>query len=339
MRALACPTCALPSDLGVLRCLRCATELTFDWEHRRLVVRRDACANRDVLGCNGAAARGRLCTSCRLTRRRPADGDPAGMAQWRVAEEAKRLLLYGVLDLGLVVVGHEDAPVGLAFDMLSGTNARVSTGYLDGTVTLDLTEADDGYREQTRVALREPTRTVLGHLRHEIGHHFQPVLAPEGSVARIRCRRLFGDDRADYDAALQRHYRDGPPADWAAQHVSAYASAHPSEDWAETFAYYLTMRDVLQTVAAHDVHVGRVCRPGGGTTPGFATVLETWALLARALNAISRSFGAGDVQPLIPGGPAAEKLAFIDGLVRSAANPSSSDSASRTGPTSSSTTT
>ncbi len=96
----------------------------------------------------------------------------------------------------------------------------------------------------------EPYRTMLGHLRHEIGHYYWPILAADDGRLE-RARALFGDERDDYAAALDRHYRDGPPPGWAERHVSAYATMHPWEDWAETFAHYLHIRDTLQTAAAY----------------------------------------------------------------------------------------
>ena len=120
------------------------------------------------------------------------------------------------------------------------------TGHADGVITLDLAESDDVHRERRRAELGEPYRTLLGHFRHEIGHYYWPILV-ERAGALERCRALFGDERADYGEALERHYADGPPADWAERHVSAYATMHPWEDWAETFAHYLHIRDTLQT--------------------------------------------------------------------------------------------
>ena len=137
----------------------------------------------------------------------------------------------------------------------------MTTGHADGLVTLDLAESGDAHREAMREQMGEPYRTVLGHLRHEVGHYFFERLARD-EPARERARALFGDEREDYAAALERHYESGPPADWGERHVSAYATMHPSEDWAETFAHYLHIRDTLQTAAAYRVtHRDRAPRP------------------------------------------------------------------------------
>ena len=79
--------------------------------------------------------------------------------------------------------------------MLNSERSEVSTGHADGVITLDLSEADDAQRERVRAEMGEPYRTLLGHLRHEIGHYYEPIICPEGSPERGRYRELFGDER------------------------------------------------------------------------------------------------------------------------------------------------
>jgi len=231
---------------------------------------------------------------------------------------AKRRLVFEVLELGLPIDG------GLTFDMLSSAHAPVVTGHADGVITLDLAETDPVHREQTRTELDEPYRTVLGHLRHEIGHYYQPILVRDWD----RCRELFGDDREDYQAALDRHYREGPPADWPQRHVSAYATMHPWEDWAETFAHYLHIRDVLQTAVAYGVSVSGPALAASDATPLYSypgaapddlrAMLDAWFPLTYALNAINRSLGESDLYPFVLAPAVIDKLVYIDGLIRSA---------------------
>jgi hypothetical protein len=111
-----------------------------------------------------------------------------------------------------------------------------------------------GMAELADAELGEPYRTVLGHLRHELGHYFQPLLV-SGDDDWNACRELFRDERVGYGESLERHYQSDPPADWPQRFVSAYATMHPWEDWAETFAHYLHIRDTLQTAAAYGVVV------------------------------------------------------------------------------------
>jgi hypothetical protein len=169
------------------------------------------------------------------------------------------------------------------------------------------------------VRLGENYRTLLGHFRHEVGHFYWPPLVQ--LVGRLdRFRELFGDERADYQEALDRHNAEGPPPDWSARHVSAYATMHPWEDWAETFAHYLHITDAVQTAAAYGLRVlgGREplsARPGRAHAD-VRELLEDWLPLSYALNAMSRSLGNADLYPFVLTDAVIEKLAFVDDSVR-----------------------
>jgi hypothetical protein len=304
-------------------CLRCGSALGFDAGARELVTLSTVaarCANLEAAGCNWLAARrGELCTSCRLTRTRPADDDPEALERFRVAEAAKRWLLFELFELGLPVESWREREGGLAFELLSSERAPVTTGHADGVITLDVAESDAAHREALREQLGEPYRTVLGHLRHEVGHYYWPLLVPEGP-ARERCRELFGDEREDYGAALERHYESGPPGDWSERFVSAYATMHPWEDWAETFAHCLHIWDTLQTAGAYGVNV----RGAGDPAPDggdFQGLLEDWLPLTYALNALSRSMGRDDLYPFVLAAPVVDKLAFVHERVTAARRP------------------
>jgi hypothetical protein len=331
MRAFACPTCLRLVTFESVRCLHCETELVYDPDARDVRALDDddggaRCANELLAACNWRApAAGALCAACSLTRTRPADGDRDGLVALAAAEAAKRRLLFELAELGLPVEGRRERAGGLVFDFLSSAREHVTTGHSDGVIVLDLAEADDARRERRRAEMGEPYRTVLGHLRHEIAHYYQDILAPEGSPARDACRALFGDDRADYGEAMDRHYETGAPDDWPERFVSAYATMHPWEDWAETFAHYLHIRDALQTSAAHGL---RVEGPDIPTTdeaplraePGAAdgdvrALLDAWLPLTYALNAMSRSMGASDLYPFVISPPVQDKLALVHRLV------------------------
>ena len=322
MRAFACLNCGQLVFFENDKCLNCGTALGFDWPARELVTlfeARPRCANAELVGCNWLVdAEGELCFSCALTRTRPADGDAVGLGELGVAEAAKRRLLFELGELGLPIDGG-----GLAFDLLSSAFEPVTTGHADGVITLDLAESDDAHRVAMREQMAEPYRTVLGHLRHEVGHYFFPILVGDDR-ALARARELFGDERDDYAAALEHHYEEGPPADWGERFVSAYATMHPAEDWAETFAHYLHIRDALQTAAAYGVRVEGPQAPARGeleSTPAdaerdFEEALDDWLPLTYALNAINRSMGRDDLYPFVLSEPAIRKLAFVDELVR-----------------------
>ncbi|HWF35450.1 MAG TPA: putative zinc-binding metallopeptidase [Solirubrobacteraceae bacterium] len=332
MRAFTCDTCGQLLFFENSRCLRCNSRLGLVPSRLDIVVLDEPahstlrpCANAELAQCNWVLEEGDpgpLCLSCRLTRTRPADSDADGLAAFAKAEGAKRRLIFQLLDLGL--------PIGddLAFDLLSSRTGPVVTGHSDGVITIDLAESDDARREQRRTALGEPYRTILGHFRHEIGHYYWPVLVQRRAGELERARALFGDDRVDYESTLQRHYRDGPAPDWSERHVSAYATMHPWEDWAETFAHYLHIRDTLETAAAfglvvagpdgsEDGLLSSVPVTEAGDRP-FEAIIADWLPLTYALNAINRSMGHEDLYPFTLAPTVIDKLAFVHQRVRAA---------------------
>lgn len=332
MRAFTCGRCGQLVFFENSLCLRCSTPLGFVPSALELVAATEEtvapgaarrCANATVAECNWmleGGDPGRLCRSCRLTRTRPDDSDAEGLAAFARAEAAKRRLLFGLFELGL---GLDEG--GLAFDLLASRSAPVLTGHDNGVITIDLAESDDARREQRRAELGEPYRTMLGHFRHEIGHYYWPLLI-ERTGELERWRSLFGDERLDYDEALQRHYEARPPSDWGDRHVSAYAAAHPWEDWAETFAHYLHIRDTLQTAAAFglvvtgprtadDHSVMEAPAPDPGET-SFDAVIRDWLPLTYALNAVNRSMGHDDLYPFTLASTVIDKLAFVHDRVR-----------------------
>jgi hypothetical protein len=332
--AFACPVCNRLVTFESVECLNCGSELGFDPARFTISsLRVDGsqrlyrCANAQLAACNWLVGHaGALCSSCSLTRTRPNDADGDGLGGFAAAEAAKRRLLFELIDLELPIVSWAQEPGGLAFDMLSSERTAVSTGHADGVITLDLDETDPAHRERMRVRLGEPYRTVLGHLRHEIAHYYQPILVAAGTPAEARCRELFGDERESYQDAIDRYYTAGAPSGWEQSFVSAYATMHPWEDWAETFAHYLHVRDTLQTAAAYGVHVDGPSVASADSAPlhstpsdaqtDVRTMLEAWIPMTYALNAISRSMGALDIYPFILSPEIERKLAFIDALVR-----------------------
>ncbi len=302
-----------------------------------------ACANLADAGCTWLVEiQGQLCLSCRLTRTRPPRDDLAGWASYAVTEAEKRRLVYQLLDLNLPVVAAADDPHGLTFDLLSSVAVKVITGHADGVVTIDLAEGSDSHREAIRVQMGEAYRTMLGHLRHETGHYYQQVLVDglvpvSGWVSTVDARRpwvggtsstdrfveLFGDPSADYGEALQRHYAQGPPRDWGARFVSEYATAHPSEDWAETFAHYLHITDTMQSAAAYGLSVGGPAASGleGEPLPRAdeaetgRELVDRWLPISYALNAVSRSMGNNDLYPFVISEPVIDKLSFVHDLI------------------------
>jgi hypothetical protein len=230
-----------------------------------------------------------FCSACRLNQTIPDLSADGSKAAWGRLEIAKRRLVYSLRQLGLPIAGRHEDEQGLGFVFAADNGQqRVLTGHDHGVITINAAEADDPFREKIRVEMGEPYRTLLGHFRHEIGHYYWDRLV-QSTPWLERFHSEFGDESADYSEALQRHYDAGPPADWSSHFISAYASMHPWEDWAETFAHYLHIVDTLDTarsygLALRPAPLGRapletvgasgglriVRRPGAGLVPAHA---------------------------------------------------------------------
>ena len=294
------------------------------------------CDNFGPAGCNWllppaeSAAQDGLCRACRLNRTIPDLDEGDNALLWSRIEVAKRRLVSQLLALGLPLQSKvsEDPEHGVMFDFLRAApgEPRVVTGHADGLITLDVEEADDAAREWRRHALREPYRTLLGHLRHEIGHYYwDRLIAGSGWLAPFRAR--FGDERKDYAAALKRHYAAGPAADWSQRFVSAYASSHPWEDWAETWAGYLHMVDTMDTALSFGLEGGDIeidiepygddalDAPGDPDASRFLRLVNAWLEIAALMNELSRSMGQPDPCPFVLSHHAVAKLHFVHRVV------------------------
>ncbi len=334
MKPFTCHRCGQLLDIADATCPRCAAPLGFALPLGDVLVVDAAdsdgwvrCASHPEIGCTWLVLPpdGPRCESCRLTRTVPGDDDPDDQAHLVVVEEAKRRLVVQLHGLGLPVVDKgTDPDGGLAFDLLSTRYEPVTIGHADGVITIDLAESDDAHREMLRAQLDEPYRTVLGHLRHEVGHHFWDVLVDRPG-RHESFRELFGDETESYQDALDRHYAQGAAPGWHDRWVSAYATMHPWEDWAETFAHYLHIRDTVDTAAAF----GMVLHgPDEGSADGsvvvdaevddtsFWTVARDWAALSTALNAVNRSMGHADLYPFALTPAVTQKLSYVHDLVR-----------------------
>ena len=295
------------------------------------------CANRDsAAACNwmlSAANPNDYCIACRLNRMVPDLNDPDNVRYWRSIEGAKRRLVSQLLSMGLPVRSKvaEDPEHGVMFDFLRSPKEgpQVMTGHASGLITINVEEADDAKREAIRHAMREPYRTLLGHFRHEIGHYYWDRLIWE--TERLEpFRALFGDERASYADALRRNYEQGPPANWAEAYISSYATMHPWEDWAETWAHYMHVTDSLGTAMGYGVNLerdeGRVHRfgrdalyaPDDPFADQFLHLLNAWLRMTVLLNELARSMGQPDFYPFVMSKPAVAKLQFVQMVVSNA---------------------
>jgi hypothetical protein len=291
------------------------------------------CGNARLGVCNWlvrADAPDSFCESCRLNQTVPDLTIPQNLDRWRKLELAKRYVMRSILRWGLPHPSKaEDAANGLAFEFLgdqqtgTGAASKVLSGHDDGLITLNVAEADDGERERRRASMGEPYRTLIGHFRHEIGHYYWDRLVRDG--ARLEAfRELFGDERADYGGALRRHYEQGAPANWGDHFISAYATAHPWEDFAETWAHYLHIVDALETARSYGVNVRAKFMPDQSgaeidfnpyKAPSAERLIDAWTPLTIALNGVNRSMGQPDLYPFVLNIDVMKKLEFIHALV------------------------
>jgi hypothetical protein len=276
--------------------------------------------------CNwlvNAADHQEYCRSCRLDEANSELASAENRSAWIEIERAKRRLLFSLFTLKLPVEPKAADPKdGLLFRFQRGTKERpVMTGHDEGLITLNIAEAEDSFRENMREMMGEAYRTVLGHMRHEIGHYYWNLLVRD-QPALTEFRRLFGNDELSYQEALDRHYKEGAPADWRNSYVSEYATMHPWEDWAETWAHYLHMVDTLQTAKSHGLTVRVPGRRAGRTVAtdalafrNYESLSTSWTAVTLALNDMNRSMGMKDVYPFVLSPVVQDKLRFVHGLI------------------------
>ncbi|MFA6699927.1 MAG: putative zinc-binding metallopeptidase [Thiomicrospira sp.] len=263
------------------------------------------------------------CISCRTTQTIPDLSRKKNPLRWKKLEQAKRRLFYTLLSLNLDVRGREAHQTGLAFQFLedqrSNPNVNIEhvlTGHYNGLITLNAAEADEGFLHTMKEAMNEPYRTVLGHFRHEVGHYYWMMLLKDESL--VQFRRVFGDERFDYQRALSIYYEYGPARDWPVSFISGYATSHPLEDWAETWAHYLHITDTLDTAHAYGL------TDYEPKAHDFDQWITEWARVTQVLNALNRSMGLADAYPFVLTPIILGKLRFIDQLIDSQAGTMSS---------------
>jgi hypothetical protein len=361
MKLFECQNCGQPLYFENTSCESCGLRLGYLPDHEAVTALREAqdglwhslavpqplyrfCANAQYDVCNWLIAGDHpeiYCAACRHNRTIPDLSYPENLLHWRRIEFAKHRLFYTLLKLRLPLTTRWEDPNGLAFDFLSpesdGASAApaVVTGHAGGLITLNVAEADDIERERQRKSLAEPYRTLLGHFRHEIAHYYWDHLVAD-TPALDEFRLLFGDEREDYREALARYYATGPTPDWSERFVTAYASAHPWEDFAETWAHYFHMVDTLETAAAFGIRLRPQVAKGAGLDavvnfdPHVAEldrIVDTWLPLTFAVNSINRSMGQPDLYPFVLPPPVIWKLAFLHERIRAVDATRSADAA------------
>ncbi|MBD5781180.1 putative zinc-binding metallopeptidase [Pelagicoccus sp. NFK12] len=337
MKNYYCPQCEARVFFSNTVCLSCHTQLGFDIESLEMVALAAgsnttayrACQNYSQHAtCNWTLPSDSprsLCCSCQLTETIPNLAHPENKVAWAKIEDAKRRLVYNLNRLGLRPQPRsKTSPNGLVFRFLADSPEPeappVLTGHASGVVTLNIAEANDAERERRRTALGEPYRTLLGHLRHEVGHYYWDILVEDSQ--RDAFRSLFGDETVDYGEALKKHYANGAPANWSKTHISSYATAHAWEDWAETWAHYLHMMDAIGTAIYSSVNIAKSHKQDPTfyhrriDPTRFDSIIKAWPALACLINSFNRSLGTPDAYPFVTAPPVAEKLRFIHELIQ-----------------------
>ncbi len=316
MQVFHCPTCSTPLYFHNLTCT-CGQEVAFDPARQAMVSDGRRCDNRGRIGCNWLSEGGRFCRSCAMTEIVPDLDEPENLPLWSRTELAKRWMLANLARWGWFT----DADPGPrpVFRMLSeqtvAGDARVTMGHASGVITINVSEARDAVRAERQAKMGELYRTMIGHMRHEMAHFIQLRLAEDaGFLAGFR--ELFGDERADYGAALKRHYEHpGQPDD---THITSYSTAHPHEDWAETIAHLLHLADLL------DSAVGAGLTLPDGPDRGYDAyadtdterLLTTSVALSIAMNHVNRAMDLPDLYPFVLRRGVRRKLGFAHDHLR-----------------------
>ncbi|MEQ8238623.1 MAG: putative zinc-binding metallopeptidase [Cyclobacteriaceae bacterium] len=308
------------------------TMLTFDPSLDSLISDREQiaykyCKNKEYNVCNWVIEKNdpeEFCSACQLNRTIPNLRSKENFNKWRNLEIAKHRLIYQLQKLGLTILSKNDLEEGFCFDFVARQdNKELMTGHVNGVITILVREADSVIREQTRLQLLEPYRTLIGHLRHEVGHYFWNRLVWNDPQVLRQFRDIFGDEQMDYSEALKKHYENGAPANWQEQFISEYATSHAWEDWAETWAHYLHVMDMVETAYFFGLHV----KPRGTmrdsadvsfdpyTIEDFDVIINTCIPLSFAMNSMTRAMGVPDVYPFVVAPAVVEKMKFIHRLL------------------------
>tara|TARA_R110002095_G_scaffold103865_1_gene91001 strand:- start:108 stop:1154 length:1047 start_codon:yes stop_codon:yes gene_type:complete len=307
--------------------------LTFNPQGNLLISDREQieykyCKNKAYNVCNWVIEKNNpedFCHACQLNRTIPNLSDIENFEKWQNMEIAKHRLIFQLQKIGLSLPSKMSNDGGLCFDFVAQqNNPNLMTGHANGVITILLREADSVLREKMRKQFLEPYRTLLGHLRHEVGHYFWDRLVNSNPQVLIEFRTIFGNEQLNYADALQNYYKEGAPKNWQKSFISKYATSHPWEDWAETWAHYLHIMDMVETAYFFGVHVKPIGKKkemkakasfDPYTIEDFDVIIKTCVPLSFAVNSINRAMGVPDVYPFVITTAVVNKMKFIHQLL------------------------
>ncbi|MGB5944034.1 MAG: putative zinc-binding metallopeptidase [Leeuwenhoekiella sp.] len=350
MKTFTCSNCKNPVFFENDTCLHCSSNLGY-WAARELMIATTPskdftvskggeiltmhyCDNHKYGGCNWLVPKissSKLCEACDLNGTIPNLDNDNRLEEWQKIENAKHRLIYSLRKLELPLkFDNNGQPLALEFDFLApdvyyqNNDEKLLTGHQSGLITLNVDEADDAKREALRVKMGEKFRTLLGHFRHEIGHFYWEGLILPYQDRLEAFRKVFGDERADYGNALETYYKNGPDPNWQKKFITKYASAHPWEDWAETWAHYLHIMDALETAYYFGLEINNTAiantpksniRIDPYTALNIEEMVNCYIPLTTTINAMNRGMGLSDIYPFVIREAIIDKMDFIHNLV------------------------
>jgi hypothetical protein len=108
--------------------------------------------------------------------------------------------------------------------------------------------------------------------------------------------------------------------------ISAYASSHPWEDFAETWAHYLQIVDTLEMARAFGLRLGPEVAGHRGLAAqidldpyaavDIGRIIAAWLPLTSALNNLNRCMGESDLYPFVLSPTVMNKLGFVHELIQ-----------------------
>jgi len=341
MKIFECSNCGNPAFFENNVCVKCGNQLAYSHTKTELISTSSSkdvwklennysteyryCKNHLFEVCNWLTEdESGFCKACALNRTIPNLDNADNFEKWRRLEIAKHRLIYQLQRLGFSIESKSVNPKsGLCFDFLSNKYQKnpVMTGHAEGVITILLSEADSVHREQMRKHLSEPYRTLIGHFRHEVGHYYWDILINSDKEILERFRTIFGNENKDYGKALEDYYAKGAPNSWRKNFISKYATSHPWEDWAETWAHYLHIMDTLETAyyfgisikpkSKFDTTVRTVDLFDPYAERDFQKIVDSCLAIFFAINSINRGMGIADIYPFVTKTPVIEKMKFI----------------------------